>query len=179
MFAMRRSLLVGGLLTTLLLVCPTGTLAKGAVPELPAQAIAVLDGRSIPLKDVVNHHCHDLDAGVYRCFATEAERDADALTTVDDELLGPLGTQGFTYAIAYAAINYGGSSLWISSSIPDLSTIGWNDVISSFKSTNGGRPKWWAAANYSGSSWQWIASAWVPYVGDSANDRFSSVKNVP
>ena len=179
MCPMRRWHLVGGLFTTLLIVCPTGALAKGAMPEPPAQAQAVLDGRLIPLVDVVNHHCHDLDVAVYRCFDTEAERDADALTLLGDGLLGPLGSTSLSYALAYSAINYGGSSLLISSSIANLGTIGWNDVISSFKSTNGGRPKWWAAANYSGASWQWVASAWVPYVGDDANDRFSSVKNVP
>jgi hypothetical protein len=187
---MRRSLLFGALVAALLLDCPTGALARGVMPESPAQVQAVLYGRPIPLKEVVNHHCHDLDAPVYRCFETEAERDVDALVFVDvdltgattsslDALVGPLGTLSFTFALAYTAINYGGSSLLISNPTPDLSVFGWNDTISSFKSTNGGRPKWWSGANYSGTWWQWGTSAWVSYVGDDANDRFTSVKNVP
>jgi hypothetical protein len=178
---MRRSVLVAGLLGALLLACPVGALAGGgALPGLPAQIKAVLYGRPIPLKEVANHHCHDLDAPSYRCFDTEAERDADALSfLVDDGLLQALSASSFTYALAYAAINYGGSSIMISAPMPDLGQIGWNDTISSFKSTNGGRPKWWAGTWYSGTYWQWATSAWVPYVGDQANDRISSVKNVP
>lgn len=182
MYPMRRSLLLVGLVTALLLDCPTGALARGVIPEVPAQAQvrAVLYGRPIPLNDVVNHHCHDLDAPTYRCFDTEAERDADALVSPDLEaFLGPLGSLSFTFALAYTAINFGGSSLMVSAPTPDLGVIGWNDTISSFKSTNGGRPKWWAGASYGGTAWQWGTSVWVSYVGDDANDRFTSVKNVP
>lgn len=190
MYRMRRSLLLAVLVTALLVDCPTGVLARGVMQELPAHLQAALYGRSIPLRDVVDHHCHDLDALVYRCFDTEAERDADAHAFLDvdvtgadtaslDTELGPLGSLSFTFALAYAAINYGGSSLLISNPTPDLSVLGWNNTISSFKSTNGGRPRWWSNANYSGSWWQWGTSVWVAYVGDAANDTFSSVKNVP
>jgi len=62
---------------------------------------------------------------------------------------------------------------------PDLGTIGWAHKISSFKSLNSGRPRWWAGASYTGTYWQWAAGAQVSYVGDGANDRFRSVKNLP
>jgi hypothetical protein len=193
---MRRSLLVTGFLTALLLDCPTGVLARGALLEVPAQTQvwAVLYGQPIPPIDVVNHHCHDLDAPIYRCFDTEKERDADAQVFIAaaasadlgdggtlslNALIQPLSVLDFTYALAYVDSNYGGASLMVSSPTPDLGVLGWNNVISSFKSTNGGRPKWWSGTNYGGLSYQWGTSAWVPYVGDVANDTFSSVKNVP
>ncbi|MEP7158310.1 MAG: hypothetical protein ABI797_02705 [Chloroflexota bacterium] len=177
---MRRSLLLCGLVVAFLLVCPTGAMARGALPELPAQVKALLDGDRIPLKEVVNHHCHDLTAPTYRCFDTEAERDADALAFLGEQpIIAPLSSLSFTFALVYAAANYGGSSLMISAPTPDLGVVGWNNVISSFKSTNGGRPKWWSGFNYSGSASQWPTSAWVPYVGDLVDNTFSSVKNVP
>jgi len=185
---MRRSLVFGGLLAALLLHCPGGALAKD--PQgLPAQAQAFLAGRAIPLDHVVRHHCHDLAFPVYRCFDTDVERDADALTlgaellsgsdSLIDDLLAPLSTSSFTFALAYTLSNYGGSSLLISAPNPDLGSIGWSNVISSFKSTNGGRPKWWEYASYTGDQWQWATSAWVPYVGTDADNQFTSVKNVP
>jgi hypothetical protein len=175
---MRRLLMVCGLLPALLLHCPGGVLAKGP-REQPAQTRAVLSGVDIPTSEVALHHCHDLMYPVYTCFQTEAQRDADALALSADIALGPLSSTGFTYALAYEAIDYGGNSLLISTSIPDLGTLGWNNRISSFKSTNGGHPKWWAGAAYSGLAWHWGISAWVPYVGSAANDQFSSVMNVP
>jgi hypothetical protein len=60
-----------------------------------------------------------------------------------------------------------------------MRAIGWNDQISSFKSLNDGRPKWWRDINFAGTAWQWGAGAWTPYVGDGANDQFSSVANEP
>jgi hypothetical protein len=178
---MRRSVLVAGFLTTLLLACPAGALSKSrALPELPAQVTAALYGQPIPLKDVVNHHCHDLDMPTIRCFDTAEERDGDAMGLVSEGLtLQPLSLLNLTYALVYTAPDYGGSSMLISSPVPDLGVLGWNNVISSFKSTNGGRPKWWANANYGGDMSQWAASAWVPYVGDDVDNTFSSVKNVP
>ena len=152
------------------------------MPEPPAQAQvrAVYYGQPIPPTEVVYHHCHDLDAPTYRCFATEAERDIDAAVFMGGGLVGlaPLSTLSGTYALAYTFVNYGGNSLMISAPIPDLGVLGWSNTISSFKSTNGGRPKWWDFASYSGSYWQWGVSYWVPDVGDDADNRFTSVKNV-
>jgi hypothetical protein len=79
----------------------------------------------------------------------------------------------------YQHASYGGASFTASQPQPDLQNFGWNDVISSFKSLNGQRPKWWDHIGYVAPAWQWSAGAWVSYVGDGANDRFSSAKNVP
>src|SRR5688572_2599784 len=111
---MRRSLLLSGLVAAFLLVCPTGAMARDTLPELPAQVKALLDGHRIPLNEVVNHHCHDLEAQTYRCFDTEAERDADALAFLGEHetggtsaylesLIAPLSSLNFTFALAYTA----------------------------------------------------------------------------
>jgi peptidase inhibitor family I36 len=181
----------------LLLVCPVGAQASQRKEQSGGHLRAVLVGpdqseEDIELEEVGDHHCHDLASPTIRCFATELERDEDAESIVVSsavsvsggaELSGARAVQmaatAVTYVRWYEDSNYGGSSYSTLNPVVDMATIGWNDRISSFKSLNGGRPKWWQDSNYSGPWWQWITSAWVPYVGDSANDRFSSVKNVP
>ncbi|MDL2335439.1 MAG: peptidase inhibitor family I36 protein, partial [Chloroflexota bacterium] len=163
--------------------CPAGVLAAGAERELPADVPAdhpraELDGHEISLPDVVGFHCNDLAAPLIRCFTSEAARDADIGQLAGSDALS-FSASSVVYVLAYEAINYGGSSIALSQPETDLSSLGWNDVISSFKSTNGGHPRWWEAANYQGGSWQWGKSFWVAYVGDAANDRFSSVQNYP
>lgn len=165
-----------GVLALALLDCPGGALASGATQPL-AHPTALLYGRPIPLAEVRLHHCHDLDAPSYRCFDTAAERDEDLAGVAIGERLAALSS--VPYVLFFVDANYGGSSLAIADPTPNLGSLGWSNIISSFKSTNGGRPKWWDGANYSGSSWQWAASAWVAYVGDTANDRLTSVKNSP
>jgi hypothetical protein len=83
------------------------------------------------------------------------------------------------YVTFYEHASYGGASYTASQPISDLTAWGWNDHVTSFKSLNGQRPKWWENAGYSPPTWQWAAGAWVSNVGSAANDRFSSVANVP
>jgi hypothetical protein len=154
-------------------------LASGVTFMPPTHPSAELDGRPISLADVARYHCHDLVAGSYRCFATAAERDADLASVEASVTAEDFGALAVIYVLAYEHSNYGGASIALSQPTPNLASIGWNDAVSSFKSTNGGRPKWWEHSSYSGTSWRWVASAWVAYVGDAANDRFSSVQNVP
>lgn len=150
----------------------------------PEELQAVFWGEPIALSDVRNHHCHDGQFPKIRCFSTDEERDTDAgLVTSDIDLdsgaaeIAQLASS--YYVVWYEHSNYAGLSYLTSVSHANLTTIGWNDAISSFKSLNGGRPKWWEHSDYAGSSWQWAAGAWVSYVGNAANDRWSSVKNVP
>lgn len=149
----------------------------------PGGATAEYHGHQIALGEVASHHCHDLAYPVIRCFDSAAERDLDliveSVAVTTSRLLGPEPEPPTSYVTWYAAANYGGSSFTASQSYADLGVLSWNDSISSFKSLNGGRPKWWQGTNYTGTSWRWLAGAQVSYVGDSANDQFSSVQNVP
>ncbi len=154
---------------------------SAAAPELRA----VYAGHSIPLLQVSTLHCHDGAYPIIRCFATEAEATADANRIIGRAPGIGLGTGGQAsiqatfYVTFYQDENYGGASWSTTGAISDLSQIGWNDAITSFKSLNGGHPKWWTDSNYSAASAQWAAGAWVANIGSNWNDQFSSVKNVP
>lgn len=164
--------------TLAMAVAFTPTAAAGFVAGEPHAAYA---GHEIPLTEVSNHHCHDAMYPLIQCFASAHERDSD-LASLANETTGAAGAAVATlssYVTWYDATNYGGSSFTASTSYADLSTISWDNKISSFKSLNGGRPKWWQNTNFSGTSWHWLAGAQVPDVGSTANDQFSSVQNVP
>lgn len=182
---MRRAI---GVLLVGLLTVPQGTIA------VADDLRVVYGGKEIPARDAARYHCHD---GVYpeiRCFETAIERDVDtpAAARASDLAIGSRSANSFTlsddpttttlatfYVTFYQHENYGGSSYTASQSIANLGNIGWNDAISSFKSLNGQRPKWWEHVDWGGGTWQWPAGAWVASVGGSANDRFSAVANVP
>jgi hypothetical protein len=188
---LRPSLLLSAFLLALSLVCPAGALAGGGLGLPGAHLIAVYHGQLIPLVEVAQHHCHDRATLTIHCFDTEEERDQDANDqgqSEDGVAVGAgalsvsasisLSLQSVIYVIWYEDADYDGSSFSASGPVPNLGTFGWNNRISSFKSTNGGRPKWWDSTYYQGAGWQWGISAWVPYVGDNLDNRFTSVQNV-
>lgn len=154
----------------------TGASATGEVR-------VVVGGRTIAASDAAQYHCHDGAYPEIRCFTDAAARDADALTMPAARPATGSVTQVSALATFYVTFyqnqNYGGSSYTASQSIADLSAFGWNDIVSSFTSLNGQRPKWWEHANWVPPTWQWAAGATVSYVGSGANDRFTGVANVP
>lgn len=147
-----------------------------AMASNSGQPRASLQGASIPLREVGQHHCHNAKGLMISCFATSRARDRD-LGRQRQAIAA--NSMSVAYVTVYEHSYYGGASLTIFDPISHLGTLGWNDAISSFKSLNGQRPKWWPDTFYAGLPWQWAAGAWVSYVGNAANDRFSSVKNVP
>lgn len=128
-----------------------------------------LDRDDAELADAPAAHCHDAVEGTLTCFRTPGARDDD------------VGVLSVAYVVMYVDAGYGGGSLTLTQPVPDLGVYAFNDVTTSFKSLNGGHPKFYADANYSigNGAWQWSAGAWVTNVGSGANDRFSSVKDVP
>jgi hypothetical protein len=167
----------------LLLVCPVGAQARQQPGQSDGHLSAVLEGREIPLIDVGRYYCHDFSLPVYRCFRTQLGRDLDMevdALAVDQSnpsagSVELAASSSVTYVLAFEYNDFTGLSLALSNPAPDLSALGWSNRISSFKSTNGGHPKWWDGTNYSGTAWQWGTSAWVAYVGDPSNNRFTSV----
>lgn len=132
---------------------------------------ATLDGAPLPLSKVASYHCHDLRYPVITCFRDADDRDRD--------MLRPDVVDSLPYVRVFRDEDYGGLSYIISESEPNLGSIGWNDVITSFKSLNNGRPRFYEHASYGDPSWRWAAGAWVANVGIWANDKFSSVANAP
>lgn len=168
---MRRIRPLIGLLATSLALSPAGAAAKGN----GAEAIqVVLDGARVTITGVSRFHCHDRDGVTLMCFRSERARDADLATGNGGD-----GADSVAYVRMFADENYGGGSLTLTQPVSDLGVYIWNDVTTSFKSLNGGRPKFWADVGYTNGAWQWPTGAWVANVGSGANDQFSSVKNVP
>ena len=135
----------------------------------PMSAVeATLDGAPADPREMRRNHCHDAVEGVLTCYRTSSERDASL-----DRSLG--------YVRLYVDENYGGGSLTLTQPVSNLGVYAFNDATTSFKSLNDGHPKFWADVDYDigNGAWQWATGAWVANVGSGANDRFSSVKNVP
>ena len=165
--------------TTLCLALLATTLSGSAVSAVGNdQPIATLNGHSIPLRDVANHHCHDRDYPEISCFETEKELEVD-LGDAPTARSGAGSLTSQSYVQFFDDENYGGSSYTAYLPIPDLGPMGWNDAITSFKSLHGARPRFWQDDLYGNLSWRWAAGAWVANVGAVANDVFSSLKNVP
>jgi hypothetical protein len=145
---------------------------------------ATYQGRSIDPQQASHYFCHTRDYPIVRCFDSQAEVDRDlglveptspGFSSLDGGVT-PMWPGGVAYTIAYWDINYGGSALTIYGEVWNLSAIGWNDNISSFKSVNCGIPRYYIDANYSGAYWQNSCNTWSPNLY-SLNDQFSSVIN--
>jgi hypothetical protein len=162
----------------LALVMAVGLAAPASAVDRPGLR-AVLDGAPILAADIPAHHCHDLAYPTIRCFDTRAELEADeaSMAAMTANATGSAAPASLlpVYVTWYMDSNYGGMSFDASYSYADLSPLNWNDRISSFKSLYNSRPVWFWDANYGGASTWWPRAAWVSYVGDQANDKFSSV----
>ena len=159
-----RSVVVILVLLVLALVAPSGAAAAGPRAEL--------DGRSISISSVPNFYCHDLDYPVIRCHRSAAVLNAD----IERHLAGfAIPSTAWPYVMIYQDISLSGPYSALSNDYDNLSSIGWNDRISSFKSLNGYGGEFWTDAYRSGTRFGFAPGAIVMYVGDAFNDRFSSV----
>ena len=148
---------------------------------------ATYEGVQIDPHMASRYFCHTRDYPAVRCFASQAEVDADlgwveptepggAAAAASVAEVTPDWPQGTAYSIAYWDINYGGSALTLFGALSNLGILGWNDSISSIKSVNCGIPRYYVDAGYSGTFWQIGCNVWSPSLS-SYNDTFSSVVN--
>jgi len=146
-------------------------LLAATAPAADAGGIsATLDGRPIGLGQVGALACHDLDLPVIRCYDTVAQLDAVVAATRSS---ADLATSG-GYVVVYQNSAYGGSNPKIlTTDVPWLSDIGWNDKISSFKSF-GATGEFYEHSPSGGFIYFYGPTTQVPYVGDFYNDKFSS-----
>lgn len=150
----------------------------GAASAVDSRGLrAELGGNAISVRDVANFHCHDRDFPVIRCFDTPAPRDRELAQGGSDEGdVSSSAAMAVHYVTWYADAGYAEppsfAAFWPE---PNLAAYGWNDKISSFRTYNGGHPKWWQDVGYGGTAWDWGTIS-VSYVGNSANDQFSSVE---
>lgn len=159
MLSRRAYHIAGSLTLSLLLLAIPGT-TSATSPNV------TLDGQPSTLRRATAFHCHDLIDVELQCFTSSADRDSavEKQTAVDST----------GYVIAYAAISYGGSSVVLSQSYANLGSIGWNDVISSYRVFTNLTGGFYRNTSYGGGIQYFCCFTNVSYVGDSFNDTFSS-----
>lgn len=141
---------------------------------------ADLEGRPLKVAEIANYHCHDFDYPRIRCFATTSRLEdavAERVGASSDAAELEVTTFATGFAVrAYENATYNGASIYLSQPYNDLSSIGWNDRISSYKvmSTTGG--EFHTDSYHRGTLDSFCCSETVPYVGDALNDKFSSVR---
>jgi len=164
----------GPLAVAAILTLTVASTAAAGSPAGGTERLAQLDGQAIALADVARFACHDRDFPVIRCFTSSAERDRDLVAQARLTELVTV-TQYVTW---YDNGSYreppSFTAFW---SEPDLTIYGWNDKISSFRTYNGGHPRWWQDVGNKGTSWDWGTLS-ISYVGDAANDQFSGVERL-
>jgi hypothetical protein len=169
-----------GILTVALAIAMAGVYAPSARATGGPVIEADLGGRSIPAVDVGRYHCDDIDFPRIHCYVTAAALEqAVARRLVAARPAGPgdLATApAVTYVRIYADVNYAGASAYLSVAYDDLSVIGWNDRISSFKGQAGNGGTFFEHIYGGGFAYGFNANQNVSYVGDAYNDRFSSVR---
>jgi hypothetical protein len=143
-----------------------------AAPSAVADELsATLDGKRIRIDRVSSLNCHDFDYPVIRCFSTADLIAADIGARLSGEATGArLLLSG--YVTAWQDASYGGPSISMSTDQSSLSSLGWNDRISSFKSfgANGG---FYEHSPSGGTYYAYGSSTQVSSLG-AMNDKFSA-----
>lgn len=160
-------------LTRLLGLALALTVALQSVPAAFAGgASAVLDGRQITQEEAATLSCHDFDYPVLTCFRDSGEMERVAAARFAAREATSAASSG--YVVAFENGGYISPSRTIPQSYSYLGDIGFNDKISSFKSY-GATGRFMEHAPSGGLNYSFSGSTWVSYVGDTYNDKFSSV----
>ena len=161
---------IAALLSTLLLaalIAPGVAVAGGPKED---KVRAFLDGKPIQLAEVGNYYCHDFSYPEIQCFSTAEGLDG---TMASAEMLAL--TSGVTYVTLYDYTGYGGSYMHVSEDYWSLSTIGWNDRVSSFVGRNYESGAFFTDWFYGGTQWNFCCNSSVSDLGGYSN-TFSSVR---
>jgi hypothetical protein len=132
---------------------------------------AWLDGKSASVGQASQHHC--IAGTRLDCYSSLKARDS-AWRVRENGAVGTTTALASGYVIAYVDASFGGASVVLTQDYSDLSAIGWNDKISSYKVFTSLTGSFWTAANYSGVRQTFCCFTNVSYVGNSVNDTFSS-----
>lgn len=163
---MRVRFMVGTVGMMLTLLTPVSV---GGADEMTA----ILDGQRISVARAAELSCHDLDYPVITCFSSSKEM-LEAVSVLTTERSDG-GTEALAtgYVIVWADATFAGASRTLSINYPYLGDIGWNDRISSFRSY-GASGRFREHSPGSGFIYSYSSSAYVTYVGDVYNDKFSA-----
>lgn len=149
-----------------------GLLISAGPADAADRAIS-LDGELISVERAAEIACHDLDPEAIRCFETTAEMEADLRTILrgGDGMAAAVLASG--YVIVYEDNYFDGASRTLSIDYANLSSIGWNDRISSFKSFGASGHFREHANPPSGFTYGYGSSTQVSSLGSTHNDKFS------
>jgi len=161
-----RGLAIGLMALSLLTIAATTHPRSALAAEPEPQLSASLDGKPIPLEDVGKYYCDDFAYPEIRCWSTRVLADSRALVVT---LLTSID-----YVTIYDGTNFGGAYMNVSQDYPVLSTIGWNDRVSSFKARNSETGTFYTDWFYGGSFWGFCCNSQLASLG-SYNNTFSSV----
>ncbi len=116
--------------------------------------------------------CHDLDYPVLRCFTSPDALDRDVAERLrSTTTLAAVAATGYVTVFEHAG--YDGARMTLSADQPWLSSIGWNDRISSFKSV-GATGRFFENSPGTGFVYYFSSGAQISYVGNAYNDKFSA-----
>jgi hypothetical protein len=118
-----------------------------AVANMPASVVgaqqpqlrADLDGRSIEPAQSSSYYCHDFAYPEIHCFSTPERLEAAVgesapVSTRSNVVATAFGPSD--YVTVYSGPSYSGSFAHLSQKYDALATIGWNDIISSYRGRN-------------------------------------------
>ena len=165
-----------GMIAFLLTVVTSGVypppVGAGSEPVI----VADLGGQPIPAVDVSRYHCEDLDFPRIHCYALAGDRDRAVAGRLAVQATGGLAIDATAYVLIFQDAQFAGPSAYLTVAYDDLSVIGWNDRISSFKGQGGSGGTFFEHIYGGGFAYPFNAGQSVSYVGDPYNDKFSSVK---
>lgn len=116
--------------------------------------------------------CHDFDYPVLRCFESPEALERDVVGRVQTNAV-PAAVAATGYVIVWEHAGYDGARMTLSADQPWLSSIGWNDRISSFKSF-GASGRFLENSPGSGFVYFFGSSSWVSFLSNAYNDKFSA-----
>lgn len=161
------------------LVVATGAVSGAVSAADPASGPvrADLEGQPIAVREIPDWFCHDLDFPQIRCYRTAARLERALAVGMTAAPMGEAGIlAAVPYVVVYRDASYANSFAALAQPYDNLGSIGWNDMISSFKALNGLTGHFATDALNNGRLYPtFCCNAQVPYVGDAWNDQFSSV----
>jgi hypothetical protein len=116
--------------------------------------------------------CHDFDYPVLRCFTSPEALERDVIER--ESTSGVLAAVAATgYVTVWEHAGYDGARMTLSADQPWLSSIGWNDRISSFKSF-GASGRFFENSPGSGLVYFYNSGSQVSLLSNTYNDKFSA-----
>jgi hypothetical protein len=148
-------------------------LAAIVAPQASADDLsATLDGKRIRIDRVPSLNCHDFDYPVIRCFSTPDLVAADIAARLDAGSAEGARLLSTGYVTVFQDVYYGAPFISLSNDQTSLSSIGWNDRISSFKSY-GASGGFYEHSPTGGTWYAYGSSTQIGSLG-AMNDKFSA-----